>query len=304
MKVLMTGATGFLGRYVLDNLQKSNIEVHVIGRRPPPMAERTTFTQADLLTTNNFNELIAATDATHLLHLAWYAEHGQYWTSPLNLRWVDATVRLVEAFCQSGGEHVVVAGTCAEYDWSFGFCREDATPLVPCSLYGTAKDAARRLTMAICAQNDISCAWGRVFFPFGIGEANQRLIPALIDVLQKRRPAFGVNASVYRDFLHASDIANGFATLLRAGVTGTYNISSGQPTQIADIVRTLSQLLGKDPNAILSLAPERIDSDLLLIGDSMKLKSLGWRQELSILQGLKRTLSDLHEIDSQAQGTW
>ena len=53
-----------------------------------------------------------------LIHLAWYAEHGKYWTSPENVRWVEASLALLRGFAAAGGRRVVMAGTCAEYEWS------------------------------------------------------------------------------------------------------------------------------------------------------------------------------------------
>lgn len=285
MKVLVTGASGFLGKYVLTNLKQHGIDVVVVGRNPS-YVEDVAFIQADLLAIEDFSGLISASGATHLLHLAWYAEHGKYWTSPLNLRWVEATVRLVEAFCQEGGKQVVAAGTCAEYDWAHGYCREDATPLDPSTLYGVSKDAARRLLMAICAQYLVPCAWGRVFLPYGAGEARQRLIPSLVDALMGRRPPFGVNVSAYRDFLYASDVANGFTTLLKTGAAGAYNISSGQPVQLAEVVRELARLMNADPQPILALAGERPGEPPLLVGENMKLKALGWQPAFSLSEGL------------------
>lgn len=296
MRVLLTGASGFLGRYVLDSLRKHGIESVMLGRRRAPDSAFAEFIEADLLATQDFAALVKAAGATHLLHLAWYAEHGKYWTSPLNLRWVEATTRLVEAFCEAGGQQVVVAGTCAEYDWSHGYCREDSTPLNPATLYGTAKDATRRLVMAVCAQHQVPCAWGRVFLPFGKGEASQRLIPSLIEVFRGKRPPFGVNASAYRDFLHASDVAEGFIALLRSGasgVSGAYNISSGLPVQLGDVVQELAQLLNADPQTVLSLMTERSGEPPLLVGDNHKLKTLGWQPALSLAQGLQRTVGQV-----------
>jgi nucleoside-diphosphate-sugar epimerase len=80
-----------------------------------------------------------------------------------------------------------------------------------------AKDATRRLLAALCAAHGASCAWGRVFFPYGRGEAPQRLVPSLTAVFQGRREPFGVNAGNYRDFVHAAYVAGAFLTLLRAG---------------------------------------------------------------------------------------
>lgn len=288
MRVLLTGGSGFVGRYVLNALQHQGIEVVTVGRAwPQPSVP---FIEADLLSSTDFNSLVQQVQATHLLHLAWYAEHGKYWNSPLNLRWAEATTRLAEAFCAAGGQQVVIAGTCAEYDWAHGYCREDSTPLTPATLYGTAKDATRRLVMAVCAQHQVSCAWGRIFLPFGHGESTTRLIPSLIDVFRGVRVPFGVNAMAYRDFLHASDVAEGFVRLLTTGASGAYNMCSGEPVRLTEVVTTLASLLGADPESVLALTTERPGEPPLLVGDNLKLKALGWRPALTLAQGLERTL--------------
>lgn len=292
MKVLLTGGSGFLGRHVLESLRRQNIETVVLGRQAIPDCAFADFIEADLLAMPDFSSLVKEAAATHLLHLAWYAEHGKYWTSSLNLRWVEASTRLVEAFCEAGGQQVVLAGTCAEYDWSHGYCREDSTALNPATLYGTAKDAARRLAMAICAQHKLPCAWGRVFLPYGIGENSQRLIPSLTDVFLGRRAAFGVNGAAFRDFLHASDVADGFIALLRGGVSGAFNISSGQPIQLADLVRELARILDADPQIVLDLTSERPGEPHLLVGENLKLKAQGWLPRFTLTQGLERMVRE------------
>lgn len=290
MKVMLTGASGFLGQYCLGALQRQQIPVVAVGRTRPAGVAAQDFVAADLLATSDFASVASVAGASHLLHLAWVTEHGRYWDSPLNYRWVDATTRLVQAFCESGGRHVVVAGTCAEYDWSGGRCREDETPLEPTGAYGVTKDATRRLVMALCAGRGVSCSWGRVFFPYGTGEAPQRLVPRLVDALRGRSAPFGVDARIRRDYLHASDVAGGLATLLRHGAHGAYNIASGEAVALADLVRMLAQLQGADPGPILALAPERAAQAPLVVGENHKLQALGWRAELTLAQGLQRVL--------------
>ncbi len=292
MKVLLTGAGGFLGRYVLRLLQQLDIPVVALGRTRPNGLAQSSFVGADLLSGTDFSSLVGQAGASHLLHLAWVTEHGQYWTSPQNFRWVDASTRLVQAFCAAGGRHVVVAGTCAEYDWGKGYCHEDTTPLTPATVYGVAKDATRRLVTVLCVQHEVRCAWARIFFPFGAGEAPARLLPRLIETLQGRSAPFGVNADAYRDFLQAQDVAQGLVTLLRSDASGSYNISSAQPVQIGALVRTLAQLLGQDPRCVLEQAPQRAEP-AVLAGDSLKLQALGWRQQFTLVQGLEKTLRDL-----------
>ncbi len=281
MRVLLTGASGFIGRYVLDLLQQNRIETVTVGRTLP-IGCQGEFIQADLLKLDDISAIVRKAKASHLLHLAWYAEHGLYWTSPLNLRWVEATIRIVEAFCGAGGQKVVVAGTCAEYDWASGYCREDVTLLSPATLYGVAKDATRRLVMSICQANQVPQAWGRIFLPYGRGEDPQRLIPSLIEVFQGGHPPFGVNASAYRDLLHVEDVASAFVRLLGESAQGNYNISSGQPTQLADVVQLIAESFNGDPQTILALSTSRPNEPEFLVGENRKLRALGWTSQHSL----------------------
>lgn len=275
MRVLLTGASGFIGRHVLSQLADAGVDTVVIGRLRPD-GYKGDFIEADLLQTESCIRLIQSAGVSHLIHLAWYAEHGRYWTSPLNLRWVEASVRLVEVFCATGGQKVIGAGTCAEYDWAFGFCREDNTPLNPATLYGAAKDATRRLLEVVCKSHQTQFVWARIFLPYGKGEDTRRLIPSLIDVFQGKCPPFGVNAGAYRDFLHVKDVANGFIRLLLSDAEGSYNIASGQPTQIAEVVQVIAHAFQGDPHVVLDLSSERPGEPEILIGDSRRLKALGW----------------------------
>ncbi len=290
MRVLVTGAGGFLGRYALGALRRRGLEVITAGRSRPLEGQASGHLEVDLLAEPDWPALWRASRATHLLHLAWDVEHGEYWNSGLNLRWVDATTRLVAACCQAGCEGMVLAGSCAEYDWSQGTCREDSTPLRPASLYGTCKDATRRLSAALCAQHRIPCAWGRVFLPFGSGEDRRRLVPSLIEVFKGTRPPFQIEASAARDFLHASDVAEGFLTLLLCQASGEFNISSGEPVQVGTLASELARLLDSDPRPVLALSPEQPAGPPLLVGENRKLTALGWQPRLSLTQGLELTV--------------
>ncbi len=277
IRVLLTGASGFIGRHVFKQFLRAGIDVVAVGRSPPLNCKPANFICEDLLSLGDFKNLVAQVNATHLLHLAWCAEHGAYWTSPLNLRWVDASIKLAEAFCKSEkSRHVIMAGTCAEYDWSYGYCTEDLTPLKPETLYGVSKDTTRRMTSAICKEFEVSCTWCRIFLTYGEGEDSRRLIPSLRAVFQGNQKPFAVNVSAYRDFLNVDDLASAFMKVLDVGATGNFNFCSGSPVMLGEVVKQVAKVYRADPRIIFELSSERPVEPHLLVGNNQKLKSLGW----------------------------
>lgn len=291
-RVVLTGASGYLGRHVMQSLRQRDCDVVVLGRTVPVGFEDVVLIRADLLDAASVEAALKEAQGTHLLHLAWYAEYGKFWASPLNFRWVEASLRLIETFCGRGGKYVVMAGSCAEYDWADGYLREGSTPLAPQTTYGVAKDATRRLATALCALHGATLAWGHIFFPFGPGEAPQRMIPSLIDVFQGRKAAFGVNASAYRGMLYVPDAAEAFAQLALTESTGNFNICSGQPEKIEHVVRTLAQLCGADPEPVLKLASVRAGDPPMLVGQNIRLLATGWKPAFSLEQGLAAMVKD------------
>ena len=294
MKVLLTGAGGFVGQQVLQLLQQQGIATVAIGRRCPRGLGPAQFHPVDLLAAPALATVLQACGATHLLHLAWETEHGAYWESPRNLRWVDASLRLVEAFAAAGGRHVVVAGSCAEYDWGGdGVCVEGKTPLRPASLYGVAKDTTRNLLQGCAERCKLGFAWGRVFFPFGAGEDAHRLLPSLVAALLGHVPPFGVSALARRDFLPVTDVASALLALLQTQATGAYNVSSGAATPIAEIVGLVADQLGADARTILRLPAQRTGGPELLLGNNRRLRALGWQPRGDLASALRVAVAQL-----------
>lgn len=265
-KVLVTGASGFIGRHCLPLLKSRGFEVIPVSSK-----------SWDLLQSHP-EALIEKVAPTHLLHFAWEATPGQYWTSPKNLQWLKASVDLLEAFGKKGGKRAVVAGTCAEDD--------------PHTLYGACKLALHQILGPLSKQKGFSQAWGRIFYLYGPHEYPQRFVPSIIQGLLSGNPVPCSHGNQVRDFLHVEDVADAFATLLDSEVEGAVNIGSGVGVSLKQVIGHLTdQLGGKERVAFGALASPK-NEPLSLVADVARLQDeLKWKPKRSLEEGLRSTIA-------------
>ena len=235
-RVLVTGVTGFVGRAVVAPLIELGFEVHGVGRQVSAGQGYQPHV-ADLLDAGGHGRLLRAIAPSHVLHLAWYVEPQQFWTSPQNAVWRDVTLRFGEAAFASGVTRFVGVGTCAEYapaDPPGTSLSEDA-PLGPSTLYGQAKLDCSRGLAQLFAVTPIQFAWARLFHLTGPGEAEARLIPA-VRVARARGERFRLAAPhAVRDLGETTVIGRQLARLVASSVIGPINLATGQGRTVAAI---------------------------------------------------------------------
>jgi len=296
-RVLVTGAAGFIGRYCLSPLIACNYEVHCADLTLPQEDNPGVHWHvADLLNPQQVQEVMAQVRPTHLLHLAWYTKHKEYWHSLENLRWIQASLDLLQQFYKYGGRRIVVAGTCAEYDWRYGYCSENVTPLSPATLYGICKHSLQTILTAFAEQTGLSAAWGRIFFLYGPNEHPDRLVSSVIRSLLKNETARCSHGNQIRDFLYVEDVADAFVALLDSEVFGTVNIASGEPRKLKRIIYNIADKLNKYKLIELNALPVSADEAKVLIADISRLTTdVGWSPKLNLDQGLDLTINWLKE---------
>jgi len=291
--VLITGATGFLGRHCLAALAERAGSIHILGRtKPESKCGIATFHAVDLLQPPDLEPLLREIRPTHLLHLAWIAIPGIYWTSLENLDWVAASLRLLRAFVASGGQRAVIAGTCAEYDWSAAeVCDEATTPLRPATLYGVCKNALREVAQAFAATTNLSLAWARLFFLHGPHEPPNRLAPSVIRSLLDAKPAACGSGTARRDFLYVEDVADALITLLASDVQNAVNIGSGEAVSIREVVEQIGVLLGRPELIRFGARPDPAGEPPLLTANVRRLREqLSWKPRRTLQEGLAETI--------------
>jgi nucleoside-diphosphate-sugar epimerase len=290
---MVTGASGFVGRHLLPAFLEAGHEVHAVSSRPisvDPDAhlprEDVCWHHADLLDPTAVSSLTARVRPELLVHLAWYGEHGRFWTSPENVRWVESSLALVRAFAAAGGHRAVMAGTCAEYEWSREVYSEDA-PQHPATLYGASKHGLHRLAAALAEQVGLSLVWARLFFLYGPFEAPERFVASLVRALLAREPAPLTAGTQRRDFLHTADAAAAFAALAQSQVVGAVNVASGTGVALREIAERIAERTGGEELLQIGARPMPSEEPPALVADVGRLRDeVGWRPQIGLEDGL------------------
>lgn len=293
-RVLVTGATGLIGRNVVSALRESGVEVHAATRSLTHVTHdgEVRWHKANLLDHRDRTQLLDAAAPQTIIHCAWVTEHGAYWTSPENLDWVGATLSLAREARDRGALRFVGVGTCAEYEWGGAApLSEASTPLRPQTLYGVAKNATRSVIEAFAGASGLAFAWGRVAMLYGAAEHPDRFVAALARAFAAGKPAKMSSGMAVRDFLDARDVGGAISALAMSDVAGAVNIASGDAISLLDAARKLARLAGKPDLLVPGALPDRPGEPPSLAVDTTRLRrDVGYRPKFTLDQGLNDAL--------------
>lgn len=212
MKVLVTGAGGWIGSYCMKLLQERGYD---------PVPYKGALEYGYVVPRSIYGYPI-------LLHLAWETTPGVFWSSPLNRDWYLASLRLFQEFVWGGGSRIIVAGTGAGTE----------TP------YGMAKDAVRRVLEAYQDAAGISCAYGKIYYLYGPNEKRKRIVPELIKSLLDGKEYTILKADHQASVSHVYDVAAGLVSILETGLTGSVEIG-GDVVTLGELGRIIAEKIGK-----------------------------------------------------------
>jgi nucleoside-diphosphate-sugar epimerase len=289
--ILVTGASGFIGQFVIDQLLHENkFEIHAVSRSIQ-VKSNVNWHQFDLLNVDVIDNLLSDLQIDYIIHLGWETTHGKFWNSNENLKWFESSCELLRCFQKYGGKRFVGAGTCAEYKWDKDVYSEEAL-VEPATIYGKYKNAFHMFLKEYSKNFGFSHGWGRVFFCYGDGGNQNRLIPSVIRALKNNEKFVCKTPDLIRDFLHVEDLANGFIKLLLSDYQGVVNIASGEGIKIRDLLEKLSHYSESDSKIQYEENLNKTQP-LKMIADVSLLKSkLQWQSKYNIELGLKEMVNE------------
>ncbi|CAN5544663.1 NAD(P)-dependent oxidoreductase [soil metagenome] len=292
--VLLTGASGFIGRTAIRPLLERGFTVHATSSKPPPEAQPNVFWyKTDLFDASATLDLVSSVKPTHLLHFAWYVEHGKFWTAPENTQCVSASMNLVKNFAENGGKRVVMAGTCFEYD---GYTDQESlsevkSPLVPKSVYAVSKRDLYLKLQKYASENGLSYAWGRIFFLYGGFESPNRFVPSIVRSLLQNEEAKCSHGEQIRDLMHVEDVGGAFVELLDGDVQGAVNIASGEGHRLRDVATMIAEIIGKPELLRIGALSSAPSEPARLVADVSRLKNeVRFVPRRNLRSGLKETI--------------
>lgn len=293
MRIVVTGATGFIGRAFVRQAVAAG---HVVGAlvRPhsmaaiPPHAALTI--AIGTLATPPWKDLVRfAPDVC--VHAAWITEAGVYRESAENERYADESLAFVMGLLERGVGHVVALGTCAEYRPSAQPLDEARSPLEPRSPYGRAKHALRLALGERTRDAAARLAWARIFQPYGAGEPAARLCSMVARRLAAGERVMLDTPHAVRDWIHIDDVAAALLCLVEGRVDAVVNVGSGVGRSVEDVALTIAELLGR--RDLVTSGPETADMFGPLVADPGRLRGLGWKPRVELPSGLAALIAGL-----------
>lgn len=296
MRVFVTGASGFLGSYLVADLLARGHEVAVLLRpdsaswRLAEVCDRLHVIPGALEHLGRLRGPLMAFAPQAVVHMAWRGVAGSDRNSPLQAANVTDTVGLAELAAEAGAKAFVGAGSQAEYGPYDRAIREDDVPR-PTTLYGMAKLAAGSMAMRLCEERGLRGAWLRIFSTYGPKDADHWLIPSMIRNLRSGQHMALTACEQRWGFLHARDAAAAFRlAVTHDAARGIFNVGSPEAPPLRETVSRLRDLV--DPGASLGFGElaYRPDQVMILAADVSRMLALGWKPEVPLDQGLRETV--------------
>lgn len=247
-KILITGASGLLGKAVLKQLKgRMEFEVYAVTRYQRRLEEHTDIhvIECDLAIEAQRESLIENIKPDILLHLAWDQEEASFRMSDTNLLWLNISISLLYLFEQYGGKRFLFAGSSSEYDGSDGVMHE-AVDVLPTSLYGLCKKTFNEFAREYCKRREIKYVGMRLFTIYGEEDTHSfGAIPSAIRLLLGKEEFICNSPDTTRDYIYSADAASVILQLMEHSFTGIVNVASGNSRSMREVFQCIGNACGK-----------------------------------------------------------
>lgn len=238
MGILVTGASGFVGQYVLEELSKKStdeiIAIHRSSSKNLKKIRNVKYIQQDL---KNIDKefFYDVENPKNLIHLAW-GNLPNYDSNYHIDEELPIQLDFIKKFISCGSKNITISGTCFEYGNSSG-CLHENDNLNPINRYGEAKVRLLNHLIKLKKENNFNLTWARLFYMYGNGQNPKSLWPQIQNAVKNNISEFNIASDQLRDYLHIENVAQYLVhlSLLNKDI-GVVNVCSGNPISIKELV--------------------------------------------------------------------
>lgn len=233
MKILVTGAGGYIGRHVVKYLLDNNMEVIANDFNDERLDKRAIINTTNIFEVDNPYKVLGEADVC--IHLAW--KDGFIHNSNTHMEYLSDHYKFIDKMLSSGLKQIVVMGSMHEVGYYEGAIDEN-TPCNPLSLYGIAKDALRRSSKMLAEKYGALWQWIRAYYIFGDDKYASSIFAKLQQAASEGKKTFPFTTGKNKyDFIHIEKLAEMISQVaLQKEVTGIINCCSGKPVSLAEQV--------------------------------------------------------------------
>lgn len=295
MRILLTGANGFLGSHLLKYFLYKENEIYAISlhtNRLETMLNDIQFSCCSINGITSLEKRIEAFAPNVVIHCAWYG--GRTYSETQNSaqfhKNIPGLADLMEVIKRTYIPHFIGIGTGSEY----GDQQNTVTEKIhekPISLYGTCKFIAKLYTEQFCKIEGIKWTWLRPFYTYGPNDVPTRLIPKTIISCLKKEEVLLNKCNSIVDYLYIDDFVAAVHKLTSLQQEGIFNVCSSKSYIIRDIVEKIGIMTDNEQKLIFGKAPERSEYPSIILGSGEKLKTItGWSPKIDMNEGLNKTI--------------
>lgn len=271
MKILVTGANGFLGRGIVDEIIKTGNTVIAAGFKTDKVSEKAIHIDGDMFAVDDPYEYYGRPDV--LLHLAY--KDGFVLNSDAHIQNIIQHTTFINKMIASGIQQVAVMGTMHEIGFFEGSVNEH-TPTNPMNFYGIAKNAIREYTSLVAKNNGVVMQWLRAFYIVDGTAYGNSIFSKLFAASERGETSFPFTTGKSQyDFLDYGIFAKYVAaTVTQTEIKGIINISSGEPERLSERVERF--ILDNHLNIKLDYGafPDRPFDSKAIWGDNTKIQKI------------------------------
>jgi nucleoside-diphosphate-sugar epimerase len=288
-KVILTGASGLIGKEAIVPLQKSGFDIYAFTIDKNNPDNGVNWIDCNIFDGEKVRKAFEAIKPEYFLHFAW-ATTNDYLTSAINFDFINASLSMLKNFAANGGVRAVFAGTCFEYEFKETPLKE-SDPKKPLTVYAACKNALNNIASLYAEHNGVSFGWGRIFYVYGYGEHKKRLTASIINSFKANKKVIINYAELLRDYMYAKDIAEAFVKFLESDVKGDVNICSAKAVSLGEYASFIAKKLNKANLLILDNIPSGNPS--FIVGNNSRLlNEVKYAFSYSLEQGLDEVLKN------------